>query len=126
MVFYSTNNFQERVSFREAVLEGIARDGGLYMPVEIPSLPQEFFSEIDRLSLPDLSFQVARAFLGGAIDEQELEQIVFDSLGVDAPLAEVTPGVFALELLHEPTWAFKEFGARFLAMTRVCLPGYDN
>src|SRR3546814_13647378 len=92
------------------------------MPVEIPSLPQEFFSEIDRLSLPELSFQVARAFLGGAIDEQELEQIVFDSLGMDAPLAEVTPGVFALELFHGPLPAFKVFVARFLARTMAWLP----
>src|SRR3546814_16679368 len=87
------------------------------MPVEIPSLPQEFFSELDRLSLPVLSFQVARAFLGGAIDEQELEQIVFDCLGMDAPLAAVPPGVFGLELFHGPTLEFKVFGGRFIART---------
>src|SRR3546814_14217882 len=50
-----------------------------------------------------------------------MELFVFDSLGMDAPLAEVTPGVFALELFHGPTLAFKDFGARFLARTMACL-----
>src|SRR5690606_25840907 len=117
----STNNRSSPVSFKDAVLQGIAPDGGLYMPAEIPELPGGFFDKIEQLSFPELSFRVARTFLGGAIDDEDLEGIVVDALDFDAPLVRVAPNVYALELFHGPTLAFKDFGARFLARTMAYL-----
>lgn len=124
MFFYSTNNPQIKTSFSEAVLQGIAPDGGLYMPSAFPVLPAEFFSTIHRLSFTEMSFQVARRFLQGSIGDDALEEIVSGALQMDAPLAAVQPGVYALELFHGPTLAFKDFGARFLARTMAHLTAH--
>lgn len=85
------------------------------MPTSFPLLPKEFFASIQRLSFREMSFEVARTFLGGAISDPDLEKIVYEALEMEAPLVKVSPSVYALELFHGPTLAFKDFGARFLA-----------
>ncbi|HYH55205.1 MAG TPA: threonine synthase, partial [Anseongella sp.] len=115
--FYSTNKKSPGAGFSEAVIRGIAPDGGLFMPETVERLPQRFFSSLDRLSFPEMAFQIAEAFLRGAINSQDLKTIVYDAIDFDAPLAEVGERVWALELFHGPTLAFKDFGARFLART---------
>ena len=114
MKFYSTNNRQLQVSFREAVLKGIADDGGLFMPTEIPKLPQTFLSEIEKYSFPEIGYEIARHFIED-ITESDLKSIVNKSLTFSAPIVKLSRNIFVLELFHGPTLAFKDFGARFLA-----------
>ncbi len=115
MRFYSTNNKSLGVDFSQAVKEGLAPDGGLFMPEKIETLPPAFWREFDAKGFPDLAFDVARTFLSGSIPEADLKHIINRAINFDAPLARVEPGVYALELFHGPTLAFKDFGARFLA-----------
>jgi threonine synthase len=115
MKFYSTNNKDRKVSLREAVIQGLAPDNGLYMPEEIPVLPEKFFEGIHELSLKDIAFAVAENLTKGELPANDLRAIVDHTIQFEAPLVEVEEGVHALELFHGPTMAFKDFGARFMS-----------
>ena len=114
MKYYSTNNKNLRVSFREAVLSGIAPDGGLYMPEIIPVLPDALIGGMDRMALDEIAGEVIRPFVQ-PMDDQILNRIVRESISFPAPLIKLTDRLSILELWHGPTLAFKDFGARFLA-----------
>ncbi len=114
MKFYSTNNRQTQVSFRDAVLKGIADDGGLFMPNQIPKLPKSFFNNIEKYSFQEIGFEVAKLFID-AINEQDLHWIIERAISFPAPLVPVSENISVLELFHGPTLAFKDFGAQFLA-----------
>ena len=115
MNYYSTNQSAPVVSLREAVVKGLAPDKGLYMPESIPHLPEVFFDEIGRFGLITIARTVARAFFGEDIPQTKLDEIVADTLNFDIPLVKVEDGIYALELFHGPTFAFKDVGARFMA-----------
>lgn len=121
MFLYSTKNPDLKATFPEAVLQGIAPDGGLYMPADFPALPAGFFTSARQLSFPEIAFEVARTFLQGGIGDEELRVIISDAMQIDVPLIKLQPGMHALELFHGPTLAFKDFGARFLARTMAHL-----
>lgn len=115
MKFYSTNNKAQQVTLREAVIQGLAPDNGLYMPETIAPLPKSFFDNISRLSFQDIAYTVAENLTRGDLPEAELRRMVDHTLQFEAPLVEVEDQVYALELFHGPTMAFKDFGARFMS-----------
>lgn len=115
MKYYSTNHNSPDVSLAEAVVKGLAPDRGLYMPERIGRLPQEFFDNIADKSFHEIACTVARAFFGDDIPAADLDAIVCDTLSFPAPVVEVEPGIYSLELFHGPTLAFKDVGARFMA-----------
>jgi threonine synthase len=115
MKYYSLNNPAHRVSFQEAVVQGLAPDGGLYMPEQIPMLPQDFISKLPELSNAEIGFIVARPFIDETFSDEILNQITYETVDFDFPLMPITENVFALELFHGPTSAFKDVGARFMA-----------
>ena len=115
MKYYSTNHTATEATLEEAVVRGLAPDRGLYMPHSIPLLPQSFYDEIDRLSFQETACRVADAFFGEDVPATTLHQLVCDTLSFDVPLVPVAPRVYALELFHGPTLAFKDVGARFMA-----------
>lgn len=115
MKFYSTNNKGLRVGLREAVLQGLAPDNGLYMPERIPQLPEAFFATAGERSLQELAFAVAREFVTGDVADDILSAIISHAIPFDAPVVGVDDTLYALELFHGPTFAFKDFGARFMA-----------
>lgn len=115
MKFYSTNNKSQKVSLRDAVIQGLAPDNGLYMPEAIAPLPKSFFDNIGSMSFQDMAYTVANNLLQGDLPEAELRRIVEHTLQFDAPLVKVEDQVYALELFHGPTMAFKDFGARFMS-----------
>lgn len=115
MMYYSTNGRVPQATLREAVERGLAPDRGLYMPDHIQQLPASFFDRIDQLTFQEMSFEVARAFFGGDVDDASLKRIVTDTLAFETPLRRVAEGIYSLELFHGPTLAFKDVGARFMA-----------
>lgn len=115
MKYYSTNRKTPDVSLEEAVVKGLAADKGLFMPTTIKPLPQEFYDSIDRLSFQEIAYRVADAFFGEDVAADTLKQIVYDTLNFDVPLVKVTERIYALELFHGPTLAFKDVGGRFMA-----------
>ena len=115
MKYYSTNRRTPEVSLREAVVASMAPDNGLYMPERIERLPDAFFDGIARLDLHRIACRVADAFFGEEIEPETLRRIVRDTFCFDIPAVRVDDGIWALELFHGPTMAFKDVGARFMA-----------
>ena len=117
MNYYSTNNKNAKVNFRSALLNGLAQDKGLYMPLEIPDLRDNLIKELQSLSFQEIAFRIASEFIGDEISPSDLEEIINASISFDCPLVKLDNKNFILELFHGPTLAFKDFGARFMART---------
>src|SRR5690606_5264263 len=115
MKYKSTNGRAELVDFKTAVIKGQAEDGGLYMPMEIPHLPEEVISNIKRYSREDLAFYSVKPYVGGMIPDNDLKRIINETLAFETPLLKLDEEVSVLELFHGPTLAFKDVGARFLS-----------
>ena len=115
MKLYSTNNKSISVSFKEAVMKGIADDGGLFMPSVFPKFEKEFFQNINNLTFSELAFEISNRFLSDEIPPQDLKNIIDSAMTFDSPLAKLDDHIGILELFHGPTLAFKDFGARFMS-----------
>ena len=115
MNYYSTNGKAPQADLKKAVVKGLAEDRGLYMPERIEKLPKAFFDEMKKMSFQDIAYNVASNFFGEDVDADALQDIVFDTLSFDCPIVKVEDNIYALELFHGPTLAFKDVGARFMA-----------
>lgn len=115
MKFYSTNNKDLRVSFQEAVFNSLPQDKGLYMPEEIPKLDPYFLKHLPMYSFQEIAFTVAKAIIGNDIPDKDLKVLIDDALNFDAPLRFLSADTAVLELFHGPSYAFKDFGARFMS-----------
>ncbi|MDR3137937.1 MAG: threonine synthase [Tannerellaceae bacterium] len=116
MRYYSTNGKKELVSLEEAVIKGLADDGGLFMPEKLTGLlPEGFAENLDKFSKEEIGFTVGKGLFGGDLPEDVLEKIVRETLSFDIPLENLFENKFSLELFHGPTLAFKDVGARFMA-----------
>ena len=114
MKYYSTRG-KHSVNIQEAVLNGLADDGGLYMPAYIPQLPASFFENIENKSLPEIGFEVAKLFLEDSVPDKVLKEMIDEVLNFDIPVVPIHNNIYSLELFHGPTLAFKDVGARFMA-----------
>lgn len=117
MHFFSTRTPQQAVSFREAVLQGLAPDGGLYVPAYIPKLPDLFWAEWKTMTPEELATEVLAPFVNEDIPKEDLPSLLSPVVNMPFPLVSVGPLTYSLELFHGPTLAFKDVGATFLAQT---------
>ena len=115
MKYYSTNGKAPLATLEQAVVNGLAQDKGLYMPEKIKPLSQDFFDNIENLSLQEIAYNVADSFFGEDVEAESLRKIVYDTLSFDIPAVKVKDNIYSLELFHGPTLAFKDVGARFMA-----------
>lgn len=103
------------VSLRRAVADGLAPGRSLYIPFDIPRIPTALFNNIAGFTLQEIAYMVADTFFGNELAGGDVKRIVDETLSFDIPLRRVRPDLYALELFHGPTMAFKDVGARFLA-----------
>lgn len=115
MNFYSLHQKAPNVSFKDAVIKGIAPDKGLYFPEHIEPLPKSFFEKIEDLSNHEIAFNAIHQFVSDDIPNEKLREIIGNVLDFDFPVVEIGENVATLELFHGPTMAFKDVGARFMA-----------
>lgn len=115
MKYYSLNNKEHQVSFKEALINGLAPDKGLYFPESLSELSNDFYKNIENLSNTQIAYQVIQQFVGDEIPKEELKQIVDETLSFDFPLVKIEDTIYSLELFHGPTMAFKDVGARFMS-----------
>jgi len=115
MNYYSLNNNSNTVSFRKAVIDGIAPDKGLYFPEIITPLSTDFFKKIEYFSNEEIAFHTIKQFIGDEIPEPALKEIIADVLSFNFPLVQLNKSQYVLELFHGPTLAFKDVGARFMS-----------
>ena len=126
MKYYSTNHSVPEVSLKEAVIQGLASDNGLFMPERIEKFQPVFFENIQELSFQEIAFEVAKKFFNEDVPEDILKKIVFDTLQFDCPIVKVTDSIYSLELFYGPTLAFKDVGARFMARLLKYFLGKTN
>ena len=115
MNYYSLHHKAPKASFKEAVINGLASDKGLYFPESITPLPAGFFKNIEYFSNEEIAFEVIKQFVGDEIPEKKLKEIITETINFDFPVVPITENISTLELFHGPTMAFKDVGARFMA-----------
>ena len=115
MNYYSLNKKAPNVSFKDAVIKGLAPDKGLYFPESIKPLSKGFFSHVEYFTNEEIAYEVIKQFVGDEIPEKELKKIISKTLTFDFPIVDIEKNVSTLELFHGPTMAFKDVGARFMA-----------
>ena len=114
MRYYSTRNKNEAVSFASAALTGLAPDGGLYVPEEVPQYSQAVKSSLGTMAFTDIAYETIFPWVKDDIPGPMLQEMVHSAYPFAAPLVEAGDRL-VLELFHGPTAAFKDFGARFMA-----------
>ena len=115
MLYHSLTDRTLTRSFADAVVEGLAPDKGLYYPERIPSLPEDFWLSDEDLTPWDLGAAMMAPLAEGALSQEELLAMLKEVLNFPLDLHEIEDNVYALELFHGPTHAFKDVGARFLS-----------
>ncbi|WP_031492939.1 threonine synthase [Succinivibrio dextrinosolvens] len=119
MELFNLKDHSEKVSFSQAVVKGIGRDQGLFFPDHIEPLAN--IDELLDMPLAERSAKILRHLIGDEIPT--LEAIVKDAFTFKAPIVKADENIYALELFHGPTLAFKDFGARFMARVLSAVKG---
>lgn len=113
MIYHSLGKTKHYVSFKEAVIRGLAPDNSLYFPEQIHKIEIKNFPS---QSIYSIAMEVIKPYIGPYdIPEKILEEIIEDTLCLPFPLVNIHKDIYALELFHGPSMAFKDVGARFMA-----------
>jgi len=115
MNYYSLHKNSPTVSFEEATVKGQAPDKGLYFPSTIPTLSKAFIANSKTKSKEEIGFAIMKPFVGESIPDDILQNIIKETINFNFPLIKVHENIYALELFHGPTLAFKDVGARFMS-----------
>ncbi len=115
MIYYSTNKSSTPASLKRATLEGLAPDGGLYVPSAIPIFSPSEIELLKEAPFKDIAFAIAKKYTGSEIPPDRLYEIIEECFNFPTPLVPLDNNTFIEELFHGPTLAFKDYGARFLA-----------
>ena len=117
MRYISLNHNSQPVDFKTAVMNGLAPDKGLYFPEEIISLPKKITDNIKSINDHELCYEVIKEYIGEYFTKDELIQIIEKTIDFKIPLNKIGDNpIYSLELFHGPTLAFKDIGAKFLAL----------
>lgn len=119
MHYVSTRGAAPVLNFEEAMLTGLARDGGLYVPQNIPHMSHADIAALEGLSYEEIAFRVMRPFVGDVFTDQEFGDLIEQAYAgfghaARAPLVQLDQGHFLLELFHGPTLAFKDFAMQLI------------
>ncbi|KHQ54522.1 threonine synthase [Mameliella alba] len=119
MRYISTRGQAPALTFEEAMLSGLARDGGLYVPETIPQMSADDIRALHGLSYEETAFRVMRPFVGEGFTDEVFADLIAKAYagfghGARAPLVQLAPGHFLLELFHGPTLAFKDFAMQLI------------
>lgn len=115
MKFFNSRDSGRTVSLKEAILQGQAENGGLFIPTELPKVSAGFLAALPTLTDQQIAEELAALWLVRSMSDADARQIARDAINFQTPLIQLSPSDFILELFHGPTLAFKDFGARFLA-----------
>ncbi|PJG82572.1 threonine synthase [Caviibacterium pharyngocola] len=121
MNLYNIKHPEEQVNFAQAVRQGLGKNQGLFFPENIPHLGN--IDELLALPLVERSQKILAALIGDEIPTEQLNRMVQNAFTFPAPVVKAEEGVYALELFHGPTLAFKDFGGRFMAQALATVRG---
>ncbi|MFW2542450.1 threonine synthase [Primorskyibacter sp. 2E107] len=119
MRYVSTRGQSPALSFEEAMLSGLARDGGLYVPESVPQMSAADIRALNGLSYEEIAFRVMRPFVGETFTDEVFADLIAKAYAgfghnARAPLVQLAPNHFLLELFHGPTLAFKDFAMQLI------------
>jgi len=119
MRYVSTRGQAPELTFEEAMLTGLARDGGLYVPETIPSFSVDDIAAMANLPYEEIAYRVMRPFVGDSFDDATFRAIIDRAYAgfkhdARAPLVQLNEGHFLMELFHGPTLAFKDFAMQLI------------
>ena len=114
------------VTFHEALVQGLGPDGGLYVPETIEPMAVHELSRLPNRTLTEIAYRALRPYTRDELDATIFEALVVEALNFPIPLVRVEPNIFALELFHGPTLAFKDVGARTMARLMASLDRGDQ
>ena len=119
MQYISTRGQAPELNFEEAMLSGLAPDGGLYVPKSIPHFSSQEIANMAGQSYEEIAFAVIKPFVGTSFTDAELRGAIeraYAGFGhaARAPLVQLDHGHFLLELFHGPTLAFKDFAMQLI------------
>jgi len=119
MQYVSTRGAAPVLDFESALRAGLARDGGLYLPKRVPALAAAEIAALAGLSYEDIALRVIQPFVGATFGADELAAMIGDAYAgfghpARAPLKQLAPNHFLLELFHGPTLAFKDFAMQLV------------
>jgi threonine synthase len=119
MRYISTRGTAPTLSFEEAMLTGLARDGGLYVPENVPTLSHAQIAAMAGKSYEEVAFDVMRPFIGDTFTDDEFRKLIAQAYAgfghaARAPLVQLDSNHFLLELFHGPTLAFKDFAMQLI------------
>lgn len=114
MLYYSTNGRAAKVSFKAALLKGLAEDGGLYLPESIPQFDQAELESLRGQTYPEIAYAIALKFLADEVPAAELKRVVNDAYNYAIPLEKVRKKQYIMRLDQGPTASFKDFAARLM------------
>lgn len=113
--YYSTNLRSPEVSFKEALLKGLAPDGGLYLPDSIPFISTEELESFSDKEYHEIAFIVLNKILGTEIDKDDLQKLCLEAYNFNVPLERVYNRNYIMRLDQGPTASFKDFAARMMS-----------
>jgi threonine synthase len=111
----STRGQAAAVPFREALIAGLAPDGGLYVPATLPRISDTQWASLAEQGLAEVALAMLAPLLGDDLPEVDLRRLLTDALNFAVPIVPLGDRLAVLELFHGPTFAFKDVGARVLA-----------
>ncbi len=117
MRYFSTRDTKDNkslFSLKEAATRGLAPDGGLFMPEYIPQADMKIVKELYKKSYSEMAYYLASLFFGDDVEPKKLKKATDRAYDFPIHLNSLAEGVNTLELFHGPTYAFKDFGARFM------------
>ena len=123
MNYYSLHHKSPNSTFKNAVVQGLAKDRGIYFPETITPLSKDFIENISDYSNREIAYEVIKQFVGDEIPTEKLKEIIDNTVSFDFPLVKVDDNIASLELFHGPTMAFKDVGAKFMAQ---CLEYFNQ
>lgn len=123
MKYFSLSNHSIQASFKDAVIQGLAPDRGLFFPESITPLSKGFMDSIEQYSNHEIAFEAIKQFVGDEIPSDVLKEIIQETLTFEFPVVPISDQISTLELFHGPTMAFKDVGAKFMAK---CLEYFNS
>jgi|TARA_B110000977_G_scaffold90658_1_gene120424 threonine synthase len=123
MNYYSLHHTSPNTTFKKAVVQGLAKDRGVYFPEKITPLSKKFIENITDYTNHEIAYEVIKQFVGNEIPTEKLKEIIAATVSFDFPLVKIDDNIASLELFHGPTMAFKDVGAKFMAQ---CLEYFNQ
>lgn len=114
-MYYSTRHKSPQVDIKGALFKSGAPDGGIYMPLSLPVIPDAFFNNFGDMTINEIAYIIADQLFGHVLTSEAIKHIIDCAIDFEVPINSISKNISVMELFHGPTLTFKDFGSRFMA-----------